>query len=80
MIPTYITIPVRDCLEYTARLVNILLEQDDFDGLLVCDNGSVDETPLWLKYMQQDYPKLHVKDTKGWTLHQMWNYAIDWTR
>ena len=26
------------------------------------------------------YPELWVKDTAGWTLHQMWNYAIDWVR
>jgi glycosyltransferase involved in cell wall biosynthesis len=80
VIPTYLTIPVRDCLEYTAQLVTTLLEQDDFDGLLVCDNGSIDETPLWLKYMVEEYPKLHTLDTKGWVLHQMWNYAIDWVR
>lgn len=80
MIPTFLMIPVRDCLEYTAPLVTELLNQGGFDALLVCDNGSVDHTRDWLNSKAVDYPELFVKDTAGWTLHQMWNYAIDWVR
>lgn len=80
MVPTYLMIPVRDCLNYTSHIVTQLLDQGGFDGLLVCDNGSVDATPLWLAEKSIGYPELCVKDTAGWNLHQMWNYAIDWVR
>ena len=70
-----VIIPVKNHLEFTAPLVRALWAQSVSAGdadLIVYDNGSTDQTREWLGEFG-----VECVDTKGWTLHQMWNDGLN---
>lgn len=66
-------IPVKDKLEYTSALIE-QIRKDKCNEIIVCDNGSGEETKEWLDN-QDDVTVLDCPDVG---IHTMWNRAVDY--
>jgi hypothetical protein len=73
-IPTFVVIPMKDRMDLTGPLLEQLAEQDEYQRILLYDNGSMEETKSELAEL--DVPRLTVTDAAGWNIHQMWNAGL----
>jgi cephalosporin hydroxylase/GT2 family glycosyltransferase len=71
--PITVVIPVKDRLDLTSDLVN-QIRKDKFDEIIICDNGSGEETKTWLD--EQD--DITVIDCPNVGIHVMWNRATEY--
>lgn len=66
-------IPIKDKLEMTSNLVE-QIRRDKCDEIIICDNGSGEETKAWLE--KQD--DITVIDCPDIGINAMWNRAADY--
>lgn len=79
-VPTWVVVPFKDRADLTSQLVDQLVEQGGWDGLLLFDNGSVeDDTKRWMKQVK-DLDRIEVFDAADANIHQMWNAGIDFAQ
>ncbi|HEU5394693.1 MAG TPA: class I SAM-dependent methyltransferase [Candidatus Methylomirabilis sp.] len=71
---SYAVIPTRDRLREISRLIEQLRTQGGLDQIVVCDNGSGEETRSWLA-AQDDLVVLDLPDAG---IHEMWNAGVEW--
>ena len=69
-------IPVKNQLRWTAPLVESLLIGDEIDELWIYDNGSTDNTKLWIMNRMVIDKRLKYKDCNDMKLYDMWNHMI----
>ena len=69
----YIVIPVKDQKDMTTNLLNQLDRQKGYDGIIVLDNGSGEQTKNYLA--EQSIAR--VIDAEGAGIHQMWNMGVE---
>lgn len=69
-------IPVKNKIEWTAPLVEHLLLHDELERVWVYDNGSTDDTIVWIKNRQRIDPRLSLIEVPGLRLYDIWNRAI----
>ena len=72
-IRNYVVIPVKDQKEMTENLLNQLDRQGGYDGIIVLDNGSGDETKKYL----EEQSIARVIDAEGAGIHRMWNMGME---
>ena len=72
-IRNYVVIPVKDQREMTENLLNQLDRQGGYDGIIVLDNGSGDETKKYL----EEQSIARVIDAEGAGIHRMWNMGME---
>ena len=72
-IRNYVVIPVKDQKEMTENLLNQLDRQGGYDGIIVLDNGSGDETKKYL----EEQSIARVIDAEGAGIHRMWNTGME---
>lgn len=78
---TCIAIPTLSAIKTLKPLVRSLAADPAVDRILILDNGHrSDQARLWLRAQQRQNPKVTVVDAKGWALHRMWNYGLDFAR
>lgn len=73
-IPTFVVIPMKDRMDLTRPLLDQLAEQDEYERILLYDNGSNEQTKAEIAAL--DIPRLTVTDAAGWNIHQMWNAGL----
>lgn len=78
-LPNIVVLPVKNNLHYTQALLRQLIEQDEYDAIWVYDNGSTDGTLEFLAEFH-DSMNVDVVHADGWSIHQMWNHALDRTK
>jgi glycosyltransferase involved in cell wall biosynthesis len=70
-------IPVRNNLKWTAPLVEGLLLGDEVDEVWVYDNGSTDDTALWLYHRAKTaMGRLKYIPAHDMRFYEMWNHMI----
>lgn len=69
----YIVIPVKDQKDMTTNLLNQLDRQKGYDGIIVLDNGSGEQTKNYL----EEQSIARVIDAEGAGIHQMWNMGVE---
>lgn len=72
-IRNYVVIPVKDQREMTENLLNQLDRQGGYDGIIVLDNGSGEETKKYL----EEQSIARVIDAEGAGIHRMWNMGME---
>jgi len=72
-IKNYIVIPVKDQKDMTTNLLNQLDRQKGYDGIIVLDNGSGEQTKNYLA--EQSIAR--VIDAEGAGIHEMWNMGVE---
>ncbi len=79
-IPNVVVIPMKDRLDLTRQLVEQLAEQNEYDRIVIFDNGSSAETRAQLADPDAWPPGVVVVDAAGWNIHQMWNAGLEFAR
>jgi hypothetical protein len=69
-------IPVKNQLKWTAPLIEGLLIGDQIDQLWIYDNGSTDNTKIWLTNRSRIDSRIKYVDTAGSRIYDMWNDMI----
>ena len=72
-IRNYVVIPVKDQKEMTENLLNQLDRQGGYDGIIVLDNGSGEQTKKYL----EEQSIARVIDAEGAGIHRMWNMGME---
>jgi len=69
-------IPVRNNLKWTAPIVEQLLLGDEIDQLWIYDNGSTDETAIWMFNRCKIDSRLKYFPAHDMRFYEMWNDMI----
>jgi GT2 family glycosyltransferase len=69
-------IPVKNQLKWTAPLIEGLLIGDEIDQLWIYDNGSTDNTKIWLTNRSRIDSRIKYVDAGGSRIYDMWNNMI----
>ncbi|MCX7715326.1 MAG: glycosyltransferase [Clostridia bacterium] len=60
----YIILGVQNQENSIEAIVRILMEQNPHSEIIVVDQGSEDSTNMILKKLCEDYPRIHISDSK----------------
>jgi GT2 family glycosyltransferase len=74
-LPVHIVIPVRDNLDVTAALVEQIEKERGWETCWILDNGSVDNTPLYLKGLEDEDPRFRAVKCHG-GVYDCWDMGV----